>query len=213
MRCQEMMNNFLTSDRVRTAVTGLGLVLLTVAVARSFTGSPSAGCSTGGCPVSAMLSSFDSQPAFQTVANETGGGSKRRQAAPPWQLKDVDGKTVKLSDFKGKVVILDFWATWCPPCRKEIPGFVALQKKYADKGVTVVGVSLDEGGVGIVKAFMKQNGMNYPVVLGDQQIAMAYGGISSIPTTFVIDKEGNVAAVHEGYSDPSEFEADLNKLL
>ena len=205
------MNNPLTPDRVRTAVTGLGLVLLTVAAVRSFAGGPSAGCQTGGCPVSAMLNSLDSRPAFQTVANDDASG--KRQVAPAWQLKDLDGNTVKLSDFKGKVVILDFWATWCPPCRKEIPGFIALQKKYADKGVTVVGVSLDEGGAAAVKSFAKQNGMNYPVVLGDQNIAMAYGGIQSIPTTFVIDKDGNVAAVHEGYSEPSEFEADLKKLL
>src|SRR5215470_13334225 len=87
-------------------------------------------------------------------------------AAPDWQLSDVDGKPVKLSDFKGKVLILDLWATRCPPCRAEIPGFVAIQKKYADKGFTVIGVSLDKQGASVVKRFMRELGMNYPVVIG-----------------------------------------------
>ena len=206
-----MMNNFLTPDRVRTLLTGVGLVLLTGVAVRTYAGHPAAGRATGGCPASTLLNSLDEQPSIQTVANENAGA--RRQAAPAWQLKDMDGKPVKLADFKGKVVILDFWATWCPPCRKEIPGFIALQKKYAGKGVSVVGVSLDEGGAAAVKSFVKQNGMNYPVVLGDQQIAMAYGGITSIPTTFVIDKDGNVAAVHEGYTEQGEFEKEINQLL
>jgi thiol-disulfide isomerase/thioredoxin len=111
-----------------------------------------------------------------------------KKAAPEWQLSDVDGKAVKLSDFKGKVVILDFWATWCPPCRAEIPGFVAIQKKYADKGFTMIGVSLDQQGPSVVKSFMHSFGMNYPVVMGNPKIVVDYGGITAIPTTFVIDR-------------------------
>src|SRR5690348_13547526 len=94
-------------------------------------------------------------------------GADSKIAAPDWHLSDVDGKPVKLSDFKGKVVILDFWATWCPPCRAEIPEFVAIQKKYADKGFTVIGISLDQQGASVVKSFMNQLGMNYPVVIGN----------------------------------------------
>ena len=149
----------------------------------------------------------------QSSLRAQGGTADQRQTAPGWQLRDLSGKTVKLSDFKGKVVILDFWATWCPPCRKEIPGFIDLQKKYADKGLVVVGVSLDEQGAAIVQPFVKQLGMTYPVVLGDGQVVAAYGGIEAIPTTFIIDRQGKVVTVHQGYVDPAAFEADIKPLL
>ena len=134
-------------------------------------------------------------------------------AAPEWQLKDPDGQPVALSDFKGKVVILDFWATWCPPCRAEIPGFVALQKQYAAQGLTVVGVSLDTTGASVVKSFMQHLGMNYPVVIGDEKIAADYGGISAIPTTFVIDRNGNIVTSHQGYASQVVFESEIRPLL
>lgn len=134
-------------------------------------------------------------------------------AAPNWQLSVVDGKTVKLSDFKGKVVILDFWATWCPPCRMEIPGFVAIQKKYADNGFTVIGVSVDEQGPSVVKPFMRQLKMNYPVVMGDSKIITDYGGIEAIPTTFIIDREGKIVSVHHGFTDRATFEGQIQSLL
>ena len=134
-------------------------------------------------------------------------------AAPDWHLSDLDGKPVKLSDFKGKVVILDFWATWCPPCRAEIPGFVAIQKKYADKGFTVIGVSLDKQGVSVVKPFTRQLGMNYPVVMGNPKTVDDYGGITTIPTTFVIDRQGNVVTAYEGFTDQATFESVIAPLL
>jgi thiol-disulfide isomerase/thioredoxin len=134
-------------------------------------------------------------------------------AAPEWQLNDPDGKAVKLSDFKGKVVILDFWATWCPPCRAEIPGFIALQKQYAAQGLTVVGVSLDTDGASVVKAFVKKAGMNYPIVLGDEKIASDYGGITAIPTTFVLDRNGNIVTSHQGYASQTVFESEIRPLL
>ena len=134
-------------------------------------------------------------------------------AAPEWQLTDPDGQAVKLSDFKGKVVILDFWATWCPPCRAEIPEFIALQKQYAAQGLTVVGVSLDTTGAAVVKSFMKRNGMNYPVVIGDEKIAADYGGISAIPTTFVLDRTGNIVTSHQGFASQVVFESEIRPLL
>jgi|SRR6516164_5337912 len=133
--------------------------------------------------------------------------------APDWQLTDVEGKTMKLSDFRGKVVILDFWATWCPPCRAEIPGFVEIQKKYADKGFTMIGVSLDREGPSVVKPFIARFGMNYPVVMGNQKVAADYGGITAIPTTFIIDRQGYIVAGYQGLTMQSIFESVIDGLL
>jgi cytochrome c biogenesis protein CcmG/thiol:disulfide interchange protein DsbE len=133
--------------------------------------------------------------------------------APAWKLQDLDGKTVQLSDFKGKVVVLDFWATWCPPCREEIPDFIALQKQYKNKGLVVVGVSLDQGGPGVVSSFAKTEGMNYPVVMGNDDVATQYGDIQAIPTTFVIDRSGKVVAKHVGGTDKDTFEGEIKKAL
>ncbi len=135
------------------------------------------------------------------------------RTAPAWKLKDLEGKTVQLADFKGKVVILDFWATWCPPCRAEIPGFVALAKKYGAQGLAVVGVALDQGGEGLVKRFVKEQGVNYPVVLGDDEVVKAFGGIEAIPTTFVLDRSGRIVSHHVGFTDRKEFVKEIKPLL
>jgi thiol-disulfide isomerase/thioredoxin len=133
--------------------------------------------------------------------------------APQWELTNVEGKLVKLSDFHGKVVILDFWATWCGPCRVEIPHFVELQKQYGDKGLTVIGVSLDEQGPEVVKKFIKRLGVNYPIVIGNQKAVEAYGGIDALPTTFVIDRQGRIVSEHIGYDDKTAFEKEIQSLL
>lgn len=150
--------------------------------------------------------------AFASVAS-TQAQLNISDAAPSWTLQDINGKSVQLSDFKGKVVILAFWATWCPPCRAEIPGFIELQSKYADKGFAVIGVSLDQGGAAVVKAFSEKAQINYPVVLGDQATAAAYGGIFSLPTTYLIDRDGKVAGVHVGFDEAEAFERELVPLL
>ena len=133
--------------------------------------------------------------------------------APAWELQDLDGKTIRSSDFKGKVVILDFWATWCPPCRAEISGFIELQKKYPAQGLAVVGVSVDEAGLKTVKTFAEKNGINYPVVLADNKIADAYGGIDVLPTTFIIDRNGHIVKQHLGFTAQAEFEKEVAPLL
>ena len=133
--------------------------------------------------------------------------------APGWELKDLDGKTIHSSDFKGKVVVLDFWATWCPPCRAEIPGFVALQTKYRAQGLAVIGVSVDQAGADTVKAFAEKLMINYPVVLTDAKIVEAYGGIEGLPTTFVIDRSGRIVKQHLGFTEKSEIESEIAPLL
>ncbi|HEU5247888.1 MAG TPA: TlpA disulfide reductase family protein [Candidatus Udaeobacter sp.] len=138
--------------------------------------------------------------------------SNALKPAPDWELKNLEGKVVKLSEFRGKVVILDFWATWCGPCRVEIPHFVELQKQYRDKGLAVIGVSLDEQGPEVVKKFVKQFGVNYPVVIGNEKIADAYG-IEGLPTTFVIDRHGRIVSWYIGYNDKAVFEKEIQSQL
>jgi peroxiredoxin len=133
--------------------------------------------------------------------------------APAWKLKDVDGRTVTSEQFKGKVVILDFWATWCPPCRSEIPGYVALQKKYAADGLVVVGISMDTDGTAPVKRFIKDIGINYTVVMGDDAVADAFGPIDGYPTTFIIDRDGLIRSKKLGRKPAAAFEKDVLQVL
>jgi thiol-disulfide isomerase/thioredoxin len=133
--------------------------------------------------------------------------------APEWMLKDVDGREVKAGDFKGKVVVVDFWATWCPPCRKEIPEYVALQEKYRSRGLVILGLSLDEAPPAEVKAFGEQFKVNYPLVMADADTAEAFGGIEGLPTAFVIDRDGNIRHVKLGLAKAAEFEALVTSLL
>ncbi len=133
--------------------------------------------------------------------------------APSFTLQDLNGKTVSLSDFKGKVVILDFWATWCPPCVVEIPHFIELYKQYKDQGFAMVGISLDREGIGVVESFARKYQVNYLILMADSQVANAYGGITGIPTTFVIDPAGNIRQKYIGYRDKAVFEADIKALL
>jgi peroxiredoxin len=146
----------------------------------------------------------------------TAGGveeaTSRREAAN-FALRDLDGRTVRLSEFRGKVVLLDFWATWCPPCRKEVPHFKALHSKYASQGLVVVGVALDREGISVVRPFVREHGVSWITVLGDEAVVEAYGGIESIPTTFVVDRDGRVAERMTGYRTQEELEAAIRPLL
>jgi peroxiredoxin len=133
--------------------------------------------------------------------------------APAWRLPAVDGQTVSSDQFKGKVVVLDFWATWCAPCRAEIPGYVALQEKYRPAGLAVVGVSLDRDGPAAVSRFIAEHRLNYPVVLGDDRIVEAFGGVAAVPTTLIIDRHGVVRYRKVGAMPAGEFEAVLGRIL
>lgn len=134
-------------------------------------------------------------------------------AAPPYALADLEGKVVKNTDFLGKVVILDFWATWCGPCKAEIPDFIALQDKYKGRGLEIVGLSVDDGGASDVKPFADEHKINYTMLLANAETARAYGGISGIPTTFIVDKQGKIVKKFLGQTDPEVFEAAIQPLL
>ena len=137
-----------------------------------------------------------------------GTSSVSAQEAPDFTLTDMNGKQVSLSDFKGKVIVLDFWATWCGPCRMEIPSFIQLQSDYEDE-VVVLGVSLDQGGPSAVVPFAEKMGINYPIVYGNGSVTQAYGGVRGIPTTFIIDKQFNIQRKYVGYTDHRVFEQDI----
>jgi peroxiredoxin len=138
---------------------------------------------------------------------------KDRHAAPDFSLKDANGKTVRLADYKGKVILLDFWATWCGPCKIEIPWFMDFERHYKDQGFSVLGVSMDDDGWDAVKPFVNEVGINYRIMIGNDSTAENYGGIEALPTTFLIDRDGKIAAVHVGLASKSEIENGIEQLL
>jgi peroxiredoxin len=154
-------------------------------------------------------------------SGQRAGGSTERPAsngevgapAPEFHLPDLTGAQVASSSFQGKVVILDFWATWCPPCREEIPHLVNLQAKYRDQGLAIVGLSLDAGGARDVKPFAEEHDVNYTMLIANEEVAKAYGNITSIPTTFVIDRDGKIVRRFIGYTAPEVFEQAIQPLL
>lgn len=147
-------------------------------------------------------------------------GGKPLGKMPAWKLVDSNGRTVSSKELQGKVVLIDFWATWCPPCKKEIPGFIELQKQYGKDGLAVVGFSFDEEAAAHTD-YVKRQKMNYPSLLattGDGAKTVAefekiLGRIESIPTTLIVDRKGNIVFVHEGYAEKSAFEKVLKPLL
>ena len=141
---------------------------------------------------------------------ESGAGGMR---APEWKLRDPDGKVVDFASFKGKVVVIDFWATWCPPCREEIPGYIQLMKAHAGEGLVVIGISLDQAGPQVVKAFAAKAGINYPLVMADEEILAAFGGVEAIPTTFLIDREGIIRDRKVGAEPAADYAKKVRALL
>ena len=156
---------------------------------------------------------FESCSPSRSVKAASVKPDKERKTAPDFALKDSDGKVVHLSDYKGKVVLLDFWATWCGPCKLEIPWFMDLQRKNKDRGFEVLGVSMDDEGWEVVKPFLNDLKVNYRVVMGNDTTAQTYGGVDALPTTFLIDKTGKIAAVHVGLASRKDFEDGVEELL
>jgi cytochrome c biogenesis protein CcmG/thiol:disulfide interchange protein DsbE len=136
-----------------------------------------------------------------------------RTTAPDFELKDSSGKPLRLSQLRGDVVLLNFWATWCAPCRVEIPMFIGFQQAYRDRNFVVLGVALDEEGWSVVRPYADAKKIDYPVVVGDDRISDLFGGLKAVPTTFIIDRQGRIAATHIGLCQKGEYEGDIKAVL
>jgi cytochrome c biogenesis protein CcmG/thiol:disulfide interchange protein DsbE len=152
------------------------------------------------------------------TSKEVSAGStektKHRTVAADFTLKDADGASVKLSDYRGKVVLLNFWATWCGPCGVEVPWFTEFEQRYKSQGFAVLGVSMDEDGWPAVKPYVADHRINYRVLLGNDVVAQLYGGLDSLPTSFLIDKAGKVAfPPHIGLIGKNEYVNEIECLL
>lgn len=136
-----------------------------------------------------------------------------RKMAPDFTLKDSDSRSVKLSDYKGKVVLLNFWETWCAPCRIEIPWFIEFEQQYKDRGFAILGVALDGDGWKVVRPYMQEKRINYRILLGNPETAQLYGGVDALPTTFVVDREGRIASTHVGLISKDDYKKEIEQLL
>ena len=132
--------------------------------------------------------------------------------APDFTLQDLSGKDIKLSDYKGKVVLLDFWATWCPPCRASIPGLEKIHKAYKDKGLVILAVSLDQGDWDSVKSFTTDYGITYIVLRGTEDVSEKYQ-VRTIPMLLVLDKEGRIQKRYLGFGNDQDLEDDIRSIL
>jgi peroxiredoxin len=137
----------------------------------------------------------------------------QRKPAPNFSLKDADGNAVNLADYRGKVVLINFWATWCGPCEAEIPWFIEFEKKYKDQGFAVLGVSMDDDGWKSVRPYIASHKINYRIMIGSEVVSQQFGEIEALPTSFVLDREGRIASNHVGLVDKVDYQNEIVKLL
>jgi thiol-disulfide isomerase/thioredoxin len=152
------------------------------------------------------------------AARRAGGGvpdslDPAGKPAPDFTLESLDGKNVSLSSFRGQAVLLNFWATWCGPCKIEMPWFVELQKEYGPQGLQIVGVAMDDSSPDDIRKFVQEMGVNYPVLLGKEAVGQAYGGVDVLPTTFFIDRDGKIVTREFGLQSRSLFVDSIRKAL
>ena len=165
------------------------------------------------CSIAILSATFLGSCANQAKSNQL-HATTNRKPAPEFTLTDSTGAKVKLSDYKGKVVLLNFWATWCGPCALEIPWFMEFEQQYKSKGFEVLGVSMDDDGWSAVKPYIAEHKMNYRVLLGNDSVSQLYGGLDALPTTFILDRDGKVAfPAHVGLINKSEYVQEVESLL
>ena len=185
------------------------------------------GCSAGasnttdeaGKPVTEQMDAVEADMAKAEAMKETGKitdpavDTSSFKPAPPWTLQDLEGRPVSSQDLAGKVVLVDFWATWCGPCKMSIPHLVELYDKYRKEGVEIVGVSLDQQGPSIVRPFAAAFKINYPVVMGNMKMVNDFGGVRGIPTAFIISQDGKIYRKYVGFRPKEHYEQDIRALL
>ena len=140
-------------------------------------------------------------------------GNVQGLPAPDFQLPSLDGAKVKLSDFRGKAVLLNFWATWCPPCKVEMPWFADLQKEYGKDGLVILGVAMDDSEPDKIAQFASEMGVNYPILLGTDQVSDDYGNVKYLPTSFYISRDGTIVDKMTGLLDRKDIEEAVKKTL
>ena len=153
--------------------------------------------------------------------NRAGTGSSSVRPGPPspgmpapeFSLTDINGNRIPSSRFLGKPTVINFFATWCPACREEIPGFVEVYRKYRNQGLELIGISLDTDSRSILPGFIASHGIEYRILFGDLSTTRAYGGVSTIPTTFFIGKDGVIRYIHVGFLDQESFDREVRKIL
>ncbi len=163
--------------------------------------------------VSAMLAAGVYKSRRSPDQTKTSGAGMKGQSAPDFALQALDGKTVHLSDFRGKAVLLNFWATWCQPCKIEMPWFADLQNHYAAEGLQVVGIAMDDASPQEIGKFAKDLGVNYVVLIGKEEVGDSYGGVPFLPTTFYIGRDGTVVDKVFGLKGRGEIESAIKKAL
>jgi len=159
--------------------------------------------------------SANNQSVQQDVAADEGLPDLRGKRAPDFSLRTVEGKKVSLSDYKGKAVLINFWATWCAPCKIEMPWLVALRKQYATQGFEILGVSEDDADTPRTKLakFGQEEGLNYPLLVGDDAVSRKYGGVEFLPTSYFVGRDGKIVAETAGLVSKDEVEASIKKAL
>ena len=170
-----------------------------------------AGC--GSATESKTTTAVKAEKSVKSVTSKPAVDTSELQPAPAWALTDLAGKPVTSESLKGKVVIVDFWATWCGPCRAAIPHLMELHKAYKDKGFEVVGVSLDQQGPSVVQSFVTQHEIPYTIAMGNQKIVSDFGGVRGIPTAFIISQDGKIYRKIVGLVPREQYEKDVIALL
>ena len=149
----------------------------------------------------------------QALDKESLSGQIVGKQAPDFELETLDGKKVKLSDYKGKAVLLNFWATWCGPCKIEMPWFVQFEKDYRDQGFEIVGVAMDDSKKEAIADFAKEMGVNYTILRGKESVGELYGGVMGLPTSFYIGRDGKIVGEHQGLNSRSDIEDKIKAAL